>query len=607
MKRALEEEIETNSNSKIQKVSGEFDEKVGEILQGDESLLGDLEAVLTPGLLSDVNSEEQQYISNILNEENQLENVNLIVNNIKETTVNDKAGNKGCNIIVQNETNTVETLLNFENENRNNINEDAQFINIKSPVNFNNIEGDITTDNNNSNNNNNNNNELPSVLHDSRIEERNGSEKTNNESQTILTNKKNLNVYQNILQTQSYSQQVNNFQISDHMKKKEKLEIVCLTDDDEEEIEVGDELSQDFKEKFIESEEQVESQNKQVENVVELSDEDDIFEIYKEDSEDYSDEEIEMNLTPINSPPFVPPSIAPKSDPIYIDLDDDDEDDEDDEIIYIETKQSKPTLYSNINLNNNYQIKPELPSLLFDSTTTQQIDENVLAELFSNTQTVVPTLEEPPSLKIKLLQHQKEALHWMVNQEKTANGGILADDMGCGKTVSMISCMLHNHFEEFQKNLIIVPNSCLLQWEKEITTKCDRSILRKISLYYGNQRTTNAEMVERTDILLTTYGTLTSDFGNQFNSPLFNIKWNRIILDEAHYIKNRQTKVANATFQLFSTYRWCLTGTPIQNRLDDIYSLIAFIKFQPHCDLPVRFSYFSIFILSSNLFIYNND
>ena len=219
------------------------------------------------------------------------------------------------------------------------------------------------------------------------------------------------------------------------------------------------------------------------------------------------------------------------------------------------------------------------------------IEPNVLSQLFeSNSNVEKPTLEGHPTLKVTLLKHQKEALHWMVKQEnEKLRGGILADDMGCGKTVSMIACMLENKFDEpYQRNLIVVPNSCLLQWEKEINSKTDNSILKIVKIHYGPQRTLDHHMLEKTDVVLTTYGTLASEF-QAIHSPLLKNIWNRVILDEAHYIKNRQTKVANACFNLTTNYRWCLTGTPIQNRLEDIFSLFIFLKFEPYNDLQVCF------------------
>src|SRR5690242_3166505 len=78
--------------------------------------------------------------------------------------------------------------------------------------------------------------------------------------------------------------------------------------------------------------------------------------------------------------------------------------------------------------------------------------------------------------------------------------------------------------------------------------------------------------------IITTYGTMLSDFSEKETSPLFKRKWGRVILDEAHCIKNYNSAVAEASCNLKAKFRWCLTGTPIQNSLMDLYSLFNFLK-----------------------------
>lgn len=88
------------------------------------------------------------------------------------------------------------------------------------------------------------------------------------------------------------------------------------------------------------------------------------------------------------------------------------------------------------------------------------------------------------------------------------------------------------------------------------------------------------------DVVITTYGTLTSDvpLENNRNSVLAKVAWERIILDEAHKIKNRKSKISRIVTQLHAVSRWCLTGTPIQNELWDLFSLIRFMKVMPFAE-----------------------
>ncbi|CAD5230249.1 unnamed protein product [Bursaphelenchus okinawaensis] len=221
-------------------------------------------------------------------------------------------------------------------------------------------------------------------------------------------------------------------------------------------------------------------------------------------------------------------------------------------------------------------------------------DENVLAE-------------NPQGLKIDLMHHQKQGLAWLLWRETQKPGsGILADDMGLGKTLSMISLILeqknkrladknwekerderrnvcrHRNLVYSNATLVVAPASLILQWQKEVE---DRVALGKLTVhvYHGSKRKASATLIAGYDIVITTYGTLASDvpLDNNSNSVLGRIAWERIILDEAHKIKNRKAKVSKIACQLSAIHRWCLTGTPIQNELWDLFSLIRFMKIHP--------------------------
>lgn len=233
-------------------------------------------------------------------------------------------------------------------------------------------------------------------------------------------------------------------------------------------------------------------------------------------------------------------------------------------------------------------------------------------------------------LKVKLLPHQRDGTTWMREKEIghknvkgiLPKGGILADDMGLGKTVQAITLMLTNRKptnEEIRKaksrpddaesddsdseqnrirklppglskcTLVVAPLALIRQWESEIEEKVEYSRRLKVCVYHGASRTKAGDNLEDYDVVITTYGTLTSEHGaidkNGKNSGLFSVYWYRIILDEAHTIKNRNAKASQSACALDAEYRWCLSGTPMQNNLDELQSLIKFLRIKPFNDL----------------------
>ncbi|KAH6605862.1 snf2 family helicase atpase [Trichoderma cornu-damae] len=211
-------------------------------------------------------------------------------------------------------------------------------------------------------------------------------------------------------------------------------------------------------------------------------------------------------------------------------------------------------------------------------------------------------------LKVQLLPHQVEGVNWMRGRElgpvkkgTVPKGGLLADDMGLGKTLQSISIVLINqkpqkgeegwkkHFQSIDKTtLVVAPLALIRQWEAEIKEKVAETHGLKVLVHHGPQRTKRFEDLKAYDVVITTYQILVSEHGKSggdIKTGCFGLHWWRIILDEAHTIKNRNAKSTKACCALRSEYRWCLSGTPMQNNLEELQSLVKFLRIRPYDDI----------------------
>ena len=180
--------------------------------------------------------------------------------------------------------------------------------------------------------------------------------------------------------------------------------------------------------------------------------------------------------------------------------------------------------------------------------------------------------------------------------------------MGLGKTIQSISLILSNPRPSvtssiplkhgISKNvdkgtLVVAPLALIKQWEAEIKNRVSDSHELSVRVHHGPQRTKRFEDLRKYDVVITTYQILVSEHGNssqQDDGPkvgCYGLHWYRVILDEAHTIKNRNAKATQACYNLRAEYRWCLTGTPMQNNLDELQSLIKFLRIKPYDNLPV--------------------
>ncbi|XP_075807200.1 helicase-like transcription factor isoform X1 [Microtus pennsylvanicus] len=138
--------------------------------------------------------------------------------------------------------------------------------------------------------------------------------------------------------------------------------------------------------------------------------------------------------------------------------------------------------------------------------------------------------------------------------------------------------------ERSRATLIICPLSVLSNWIDQFGQHIKSEVHLNFYVYYGPDRIRDPNLLSKQDIVLTTYNILTHDYGTKDDSPLHSIKWLRVILDEGHAIRNPNAQQTKAVLDLEAERRWVLTGTPIQNSLKDLWSLLSFLKLKPFID-----------------------
>jgi SNF2 family DNA or RNA helicase len=286
----------------------------------------------------------------------------------------------------------------------------------------------------------------------------------------------------------------------------------------------------------------------------------------------------------------------------------------------------------------------------YEVRTAEEVNDAVM-KMFDQLKTTenIPEMEPSQLIRTPLLPHQKQALWFMLEKEKdrkygrkeeennslwrvfydfsgnkryreiisgiTLNqepaqtyGGLLADMMGLGKTLSILSLVIatlpesqgwetyspHNDLvrrtpgiRNARTTLLVSPLSAVNNWVSQIKDHLDDNAI-SYYVFHGPSRTTNVEELCQYDLIITTYSTISSEIhgrgSKRGNSPLLKMNMFRIVLDEAHVIREQSAQQSQAIFRLNGQRRWSVTGTPVQNRLDDLASVTKFLRLYPYDD-----------------------
>ena len=180
-------------------------------------------------------------------------------------------------------------------------------------------------------------------------------------------------------------------------------------------------------------------------------------------------------------------------------------------------------------------------------------------------------LAPPRGLRAMLRPYQREGYSWLQRLRDAGFGGVLADSMGLGKTVQTIAHLLRERASGrlTLPALVVAPTSLLPNWETEL--RRFGPSLRTL-VFHGARRAEKHGEIERVDVVVTSYALLARDV-----EVLAAREWSVVILDEAQNVKNPAAKVAKAARRLSAEQRLCLTGTPVENHLDELWSLFAFV------------------------------
>ncbi|OQD60056.1 hypothetical protein PENPOL_c029G10411 [Penicillium polonicum] len=210
-------------------------------------------------------------------------------------------------------------------------------------------------------------------------------------------------------------------------------------------------------------------------------------------------------------------------------------------------------------------------------------------------------------LKTLLKHHQLKAAAWMHDRESSKeepNGGLLCDEMGLGKTLTVLATIAHERIPRRSNapTLVVVPRSLIAQWINQIDTHCVSKISTSVLEYFAGSQASQSSVVKSMQakrIVITTYGQICSSYPKlklpvtmktpeeeeawreeEFNrraGPFHKVEWHRIVLDEAHAIKNKDSATSIAVRALKGRFKWAMSGTPLHNGAEELYPYLHFI------------------------------
>jgi len=177
----------------------------------------------------------------------------------------------------------------------------------------------------------------------------------------------------------------------------------------------------------------------------------------------------------------------------------------------------------------------------------------------------------PGGLQAQLRPYQEQGVSWLQHLTRNDVGGILADDMGLGKTLQTIAHLLLEHTSSRARHpsLVVVPTSLVGNWRRELARFAPGLW---VTPYHGARRRDSWRLVPRSDVVLTTYPILARDRERLASQP-----FHLLVLDEAQMIKNNRSQIHRAVRAMSGGYRLCLTGTPLENHLGELWSLFEFL------------------------------